>query len=305
MEKNNIIIVTGTGGELGTGHLQRMLNLVSYITGKHNFDVSILLQKGEAGIPERFRHMLITSLPPSADLIIRDMRDSSKEEITSLKSIAPVLAVDDAGEGRSSADHYVDLLPNKISGSNEPGFYTEKFIYGYNFTEGIKNLSGADPVSRDIDITIYAGFNPPEELLTKISKSIPESTKAILLSSGRPVVLTGEPLHEDVSYAEILTRSRIVMTHFGITMFEANICGCIISALNPTPYHGELTALIEKEMRIIHSALYSDLDPVILSEDINMNLKKNLAAAVSFNDILERINIGLENFTRYIYKILL
>lgn len=191
MDKKKIIIITGTGGILGTGHLQRMLNLASFMNDKNEFDISLMIRAGNYPLPVQFSRMKTDTLPEKADLIIRDMRDSSKEEISSLGRIAPVLVVDDAGKGRDAADHSIDLLPRPAEASSEFIIHTESFLYGYNFTRGIESLGDRAFHSRDIDIAIYAGFNPPPSLLSQISKSVPDSSRAIILSAGGPVVLTG------------------------------------------------------------------------------------------------------------------
>ena len=305
MNKKKIVIITGTGGALGTGHLQRMMNLSSYMNEKQDFETHFLIKSGDYPVPPEFSMMMISSLPESCDLIIRDMRNSTSQEMLSLTKTAPVLAVDDAGEGKSSSGNSINLLPLPSSLSAEIQADYSKFLYGYTFTSGIKELRGKNISERDIDITIYAGFSPPPSLLSQISKSIPENSRAVILSAGKPVVLTGDPLPDNISYSEILSRTKIVMTHFGLTMFEAHICGCLIAALNPTPYHGELTETVRKEMKIIHSAEYSTFDPVIMGDDLMLNFKKNNNPVTPPEEILNSINNGLENFTRYIYKILM
>jgi len=305
MDKKKIVIITGTGGALGTGHLQRMLNLISYMNEKHDFEISFLIKSGDYPIPAEFSMMKISSLPDSCDLIIRDMRNSTRQEMLSLSAKAPVLAVDDAGEGKNSIENSINLLPLPSSASAEIQADYNRFLYGYTFTRGVKDLRRKEIKDRDIDITIYAGFSPPQSLLSQIGKSIPQNTRAVILSAGKPVVLTGEPLPGDISYSEILSRTKIVMTHFGLTMFEAHICGCLIAALNPTHYHSELTDTVRKEIKIIHSSEYSTFDPVIMGDDLLLNFKKNNTPITPPEEILIRINDGLENFTRYIYKILM
>ena len=180
MVKKRIIIVTGTGGLLGTGHLQRMLNLASYLDDKNDFEVSIVMNSGNYPLPGRFSDMIIHTPPPKADLIIRDMRDSLPDEIISLGRIAPVLAVDDAGKGREMADFSIDLLPRPSRDSSSISINIGSFLYGFNFAQGIKTLENEFICSRSIDITIYAGFNPSPELLSLISRSIPENRRAII-----------------------------------------------------------------------------------------------------------------------------
>jgi len=304
MDKKRIVIVTGTGGPLGTGHMQRMLGLASYMEEKGDFDISILPMAGDYRFPAEFAAMVTKTLPAKADLIIRDMRDSSGSEILSLSKIAPVLAVDDAGKGKALAAHSINILPLPSPGEAIPADM-EKFLYGYNFTRGIESIPEERGAERDIDIAIYTGFSPPPGILPLIERSLPGDARSVIFSSGRPVLLTGKPLAGEPSYAGILTRAKIIMTHFGITMFEANICGCMVAALNPTPYHGKLTSLVMKDMSIIHSAEYGTFDPVLMNDDLLQNLKKKGGLCIPTGDIINRINSGRENFTKYIYKILM
>ncbi len=302
MNKKKIVIITGTGGALGTGHFQRMMNLASYMNEKHDFEISFLIKTGDYPVPAEFSMMKISSLPDSCDLIIRDMRDSTKQEMLSLSGIAPVIAVDDAGDGKNCTENSINLLPLPSSSSSAIKADYSRFLYGYTFTLGVKELIRKNLNERDIDITIYAGFSPPPALLVLIGKSLPENNRAVLLSAGKPIVLTGDPLPDNITYSEILARTKIVMTHFGLTMFEAHICGCLIAALNPTPYHSELTETVRREMKIIHLTEYSSFDPVIMGDDLMLHLKKNNIPVTSPEEILSSINNGLENFTRYIYK---
>ena len=111
MDKKNIIIVTGTGGILGTGHLQRMLNLAVHLNSTDDFSASIFLKQNYYHTEKSFGNIITDSIPENTDLIIRDMRDSSAEDIQLLKEKAPVLVVDDSGPGNMSADYIITLLP--------------------------------------------------------------------------------------------------------------------------------------------------------------------------------------------------
>ncbi len=133
--------------------------LCSYMNEKHDFNISFLIQSGNYPVPHEFSTMLISSLPTSCNLIIRDMRNSTKQEMLALCEIAPVLAVDDAGEGKNSAGNSINLLPLPSSSSAQIQTDYSRFLYGYTFTQGIKELRDESIQERDIDVTIYAGFS--------------------------------------------------------------------------------------------------------------------------------------------------
>ncbi len=303
MDKKKIVIVTGTGGILGTGHIQRMLNLAVHLNLRINFTALIYLKQNEYPLPVELNYLFIDSIPSDAALIIQDMRDSTIEDIHVLEKIAPVITIDDSGAGRSTADYAVTLLPVPSENSNHTKPDTSLFIYGYNFTEGIKLLGQKKSYSRDIDIAVYAGYDPSPELISSIIKSIPESAVSVLLYGGRSILLTGDSFPSEIPYAEIISRTKIVITHFGLTMFEADACGCSIAALNPSGYHNKLTEMVSTDFKIIYSSEYESFSPDELKKIIIKELNIFNNKDISVSEILEKINRGTENFVKYIERI--
>jgi hypothetical protein len=145
-------------------------------------------------------------------------------------------------------------------------------------------------IKKDINIAIYVGYDPDKELISNIKKSIPEDISSTFLN--------------DIGYAEILCRSKIVITHFGITMFEAHICGCEIAALNPSAYHSSLTDLIYDDFGILHMSDYTTFMEDKMFNIIEQNLKIINDKVISIDNILKKINSGNEKFIKYIKEIL-
>jgi hypothetical protein len=303
MAKKNILIITGTGGNLGTGHLQRMLGLAVHLNKTDDFSVKIFLKQNQIPPEKSFENLFIDSIPDNTDLIISDMRDSFEDEMLFLKDNAPVLAVDDSGPGNLIADYKITLLPIPSDGNKPVKPDTDKFLYGYNFSKGMESLTGKTIAGREIDVAVYTGYDPLPELVADIKKSIPASVNAVLLSGKKPVSLTGNIPLSETGYAEILCRTKIIITHFGLTMFEAHAAGCGIAAFNPTIYHSSLTEIMKDEFQIIFSSEYNNFSPDQLRETIIYTLKNFTDKKVSLNYILDRINTGRENFTAYLKKI--
>ena len=299
MDKKKILIVTGTGGILGTGHIQRMLNLAVELNQKNNFCTSILLKRNEYPLPEKLATLITRSIPSDTDLIIRDMRDSSVEEILLLKKNAPVLAIDDSGEGKKTADYSLSLLPVPSDNLQDNKPDTSLFLYGYNFSQGIRNLEKKS-LTRDIDVAVYAGYNPSPEIVASVKKSIPQTACSVLLEGGKAHNLTGKILSPYIEYTEVISRAKIVITHFGLTMFEAHACGCSIAALNPSSYHSSLTDIVRNDFDIICSLEYDSFSPDSLSKIIQTRLNNYIATDSSVPAIINRINSGTENFINHI-----
>jgi hypothetical protein len=304
MDKKKILIVTGTGGILGTGHLQRMLHLAVHLNSKNNFTASIYLTQNDYPVEEKLSGLITASIPADTDLIIKDMRDSTIEEMDSLRRIAPVLAIDDSGDGRDAADFTLSLLPVPSEILNFAKPETSLFLYGYNFAEGISLLKKTDSIEKDIDVTVYAGYNPDPELINLIKESVPESAFSVLLKEGKANNLKNNIIKTETPYAEIIARSKIVITHFGLTMFEADACGCQIIALNPTLYHSKLTEIVSSEFNIIYSAEYDTLSSEDLMSIVETGLTTDRNVIISPEIILKKINNGTDNFIRYIEKII-
>ena len=303
MDKTKIVIVTGTGGIFGTGHMQRMLNLAVHLNRTDNLSTSIYLKRKEYPLDEKFNSLLTNTIPAGTGLIIRDMRDSSSEEMQLLKQAAPILAIDDSGEGCEYADYAINLLPAASGNLNKIRLEKSLFLYGYNFAEGIALLNEKNDFKRDIDIAVYAGYEPSPELLSSIKKSIPDSFNSVLLTGGKAVNFTGEILKTEIPYAEIISRSKIVITHFGLTMLEADACGCKIAALNPTAYHSSLTDLVRKEFDIIYSSEYKNFAPDALKKEVESESVYNTEKDFSPSDIINKINTSTENFIKYLEEI--
>ncbi len=304
MDRKKITIVTGTGGELGTGHYQRMLNLALALNSSGKFSTVISLQRKVYPPHSEFANLFTDNVPDDTGLIIRDMRDSERDDILTLKSIAPVLVIDDSGDGRRFADYALNILPLPSEGSAGIKPESRLFIYGYNFTAGIDSLKISGISDREIDLTVYAGYNPADEIVSSIKESVPSGAKSVLLAAGSGVALTGVYNPQGLDYAGILSRSKILVTHFGLTMYEGDACGCSIIALNPTHYHSRLTDTVSGEFRIIYSSLYHELNRERLSASIEHELKNYIDKKISPADTLARIAAGTNNFIAYIESLL-
>lgn len=299
MNKKNIVIITGTGAHLGAGHIQRMLTLASYIQNKNEFN-PLILTNNKKGLPAEFQHLGISALP-DCSLIIRDKRDSSETEIADLKKHAPVIAVDDAGKGRNIADYVMDLLPNLQHKLSQEFYREDLFIYGYNFTKGIK-IALEKTKEKSIDIAIYTGSIPDESVTESLNKIMPEKARVYhLTGKGSLDFFTRKPVQNNLTCPEILLSSKILITHFGLTLFEGYASGCRLFTINPSEYHKDLTALVQEKMNI------TDLEYLIKTNNAKKGLEeilmKNDSHQIPDKNILNSLSKGVENFYTLIQSI--
>lgn len=299
MDKINITIITGTGGALGTGHFQRMCFLADSLNSAEKFRVKLFITNGSPVVPGPLRALVTDSMPGKTDLIIRDMRDSLVEDIKFLQEQAPVLVIDDTGPGREQADHVLDLLPNPVNRS-----VPEKmFLYGYNFISEIRTMT-TEVIAKDIDVAIYAGYKPDPGVIESIKATIPSDASVVLFSYGRAQLISEKKVPADTGYTDLLLRSRVLITHFGITMYEGDLAGCRIIAVNPSPYHSELTGMVTGKLNVVPAGEYGNIDHKLVYNEIAHTMKTAGFQIISKSSIRERININFDYFTRIFNNII-
>lgn len=295
-----ISIVTGCGRDLGSGHLQRMLSLLWHLNGKKNMSAFITGKNIRDYVPDELKSFIKREIDPLSDLIIRDMRDSSQDEILKLKSISRVMVIDDLGEGRISADHRINLLPNLVDPiENNPGM--ELFIYGYTFIRSIGTIS-SPIIEKDIDVLYYPGFHQAREYLEKIISCIPGRASYAVLTNNDSYVIIKESngIKTDRSYSHMLLSGRVVITHFGITLFEAALSGCNIIAVHPTKYHFDLAEKTKSLLDIENCGVYENLDYHHAADAVKRGIDGSRKEIITPREIYSKILKNLNNFSSLI-----
>ena len=248
--KQTICIITGSGNGLGSGHLQRMMNLSRFIRKHTPHDSRICISGQVAGIPTEMRSFFTDSLPPCS-LIIRDMRDSTAEEIIDLRRTAPVISIDDCGPGRGLADLSVDLLPNPLNAAPRD----DLFLFGHTFTESIRAMR-SERIVKEIDVALYCGFRTGTEAARALLSLVPDELScAVLAGSDSRLVTRGESTPLSLSCAATLFASKVLVSHFGITLYEGHLAGCRLVSVNPTDYHSRLTDMAAPRLAIVNLGL--------------------------------------------------
>jgi len=298
MTKKKVSIITGWGEGLGNGHLQRMANLASYLISR-GLQASIISGNRPEPFPGDASQLFSGKILPGTDLIIRDMRDSETGEIEALKKYAPVLAVDDSGPGRQSADFNLTLLPNPAgSVSGQPSY--DMFIYGYNITREIKML-GKKKIHKTMDISLYLPLDIMKNM-NSILRILPEEMTVTIMSHNGPAIIkNGSILPLNKNHTEILLSSRLLVCHFGITLFEGHLSGCYLATINPTGYHSSLSDAVKSELGLENLGVYPGINPdskKIISELVASNVS-GLADPSKIND---RIQENLDRLHGFLLK---
>jgi spore coat polysaccharide biosynthesis predicted glycosyltransferase SpsG len=299
-----VSFITDWGGTTGFGHIQRTAALVDYLS-RRGFTCTIVSNKQPDFLPEYFYSITVQNIPADTDLIIRDLRDSTPEIISELQNIAPVLVIDDAGTGKVSADSSIDLLP-VIKKENSYNYHSNCFIYGYNFIKDLKTIKD-QVLEKTVDIVIYLGLPAHHEKIKYICGLIPEDRVAVILTGKEPVVFENKAyrnFYEYESISKFLLCSKVLITHFGITLYEGYLSQCRLLTLNPTQYHYVLTEAVKNEMKITNPFLLSDSNKDILNSLISEMIDNPLVSAVEIRSLIEKVDSSLNNFYQFLSNII-
>ncbi len=291
MDEKSVTIITGSGKELGTGHFQRMLNLASFINSSGIFHAFFLHNDNSKRLPVFPDIITVREIPEDTSLIIRDMRDSSPADICKLREKAPVMVIDDAGEGRFSADYRIDLLP----GPYNIDLRDDLFLYGYNFTESLKPLKNKF-IEKSNDLLIYQGALDQDGYMEKIIENLPP---------GITYTISGKTIPgEKSSYAETLISTKVVVTHFGIMLYEAFLSSCHLAVINPSPYHDMLTDKASGILPLVNLGQVSQIDCKAASDSLVKLIKSDDETKIEVIKIYEQIFRNLTNFHSMISEII-
>jgi hypothetical protein len=300
MNEKAISILTGWGDTIGAGHAQRMSSLADYLRRARGIRVFIVADADPQFLPAAVRDCFIRDVVPGSTCVIRDCRDSSADEMLRLKTICPVIAIDDCGPGREHADLAIDLLPNQSFSI----YRKDTFIFGYNFTDSIRRL-GSRRIEKKIDIALYCGMDASPAAIRRLVPMLPgHATTAVLAGENSYYLQDGIHFPLDMSVSETLAASKVLFTHFGITLFEGHAAGCRLVCVNPTQYHAELADRARADLDLINLGVVERVNPELARASLAAAMRGMPAGSIDTADILRVVDAGLDNFHAAIVPLL-
>jgi hypothetical protein len=280
-------IITDWDGHYGSGHIQRMAALCRSLNDVRGVEAAIINAKAPGMLRDSGQVVVRPALWSHTDCIVRDMRDSSVAEMTALRERAPVLAIDDSGPGRALADSVLDLLPNAVQGLESGRYRPECYLYGHNFLhelarppEGIRE--------KDVDVALYAGHEPAPGDVAFFSSLVPKGRTGVICAGTGAVAVNGDAWRYDNSdYASLLLRARVFVSHFGISIFEARLCGCQVLTVNPTAYHASLARMVLGSVVAMDAGVRGDHDAAHIARQCEDLLRAGRFQAVNAARVLD------------------
>jgi len=182
--------------------------------------------------------------------IILDRFQTSAEELAHWQRLAPVIGIDEGGKHRGNFDFLIDILPNcdKIApniaapsllplpkNKPQPSERVETEPLKVLISFGLEDSAGLGPALAKV----FANHQNIETTLLKGNLS-KENLHCSLLSP-TSLALAHCSLKETIpNLNEHLTDYDLIITHFGLTSFEALYAGVPVLLASPTAYHEKL-----------------------------------------------------------------
>jgi len=183
---------------------------------------------------------------------------------------------------------------------NNGDYRPDSFIYGYNFQNSVRDL-GETTILKDIDISIYCGADPSEKSMDDLLALVPvDATVALLMGEDSEIIKNGKRKpNKTRSYGETILASRVLLSHFGITLYEGHISRCRLISLNPTQYHSDL-ADQATELDIMNLGTAGQFDTNIAKREISAMIESAKTESITPGEVNKKIFMKLNNFHKII-----
>ena len=249
----------------GTGHLRRALSLA----GKTGGTISVPL-RAERELPwerEVSRAGVDVSFPGEGKrgdnggdhisgppVAVVDYRETPRKLLDLLPSNWITLGIDEGGRSREDFDYLIDTFPRlkgKGKGKGEANRKTLPLVEparpeGRGRREGgiLVAFGGEDAagLTEKVYEALLVGFSPEKITLLRGPMAGRGERPGRRSTAGLPESAPPGPevLDAPENLARLLHRYETVITHFGLTAYEAADAGCRVVTVNPTGYHQRL-----------------------------------------------------------------
>jgi len=236
---NPIVFAPSVRKGEGTGHFTRAVSLLMNLSSAWRCILYIPEDSENVpSVPADFPGELTHRLPSRAHLVVIDRFRSTEDDIREFRTLGPVLAIDEGGRGRSGADYLLDIIPSlpygkEMANLSEPRLLSlpstrrkdsSSSLRSVLVLAGGENAAGlALPTARAL-----ASLFPEVTVIDPAAKGVSRDDSGLTVSAPVPAL------------RETLFRYDLVVTHYGLTAFEALAAGCRVILFSPTRYHYRL-----------------------------------------------------------------
>jgi hypothetical protein len=162
--------------------------------------------------------------------------------------------------------------------------------------DSIRRLDGQE-VTKTIDCAVYCGLDPSQDAVDYyLSLMPPRASCAILTCSNSLLSKNGSVSPIMKSHAEILLSSKMLISHFGITLYEGYISGCRLMSINPSEYHSRLADMAAKDIGVINLGISGAIETDAARSSISDMMRHPKLSGIDPAAVVEQIDKGLECF---------
>lgn len=277
--KNPVILIPSVVKGHGTGHLHRCLNAALnksffvYIPKDKSLEEtdSIINDYLQIGLKE---NQIIYQLPDESynPIIVTDTFKLRKEQINPLETSKFLVSIDEGSTFADYCDYLVDIIPS-FDLQRNPNIFDSSFIQ-LPKNKKSKNEKSKNEKSKMVDsikkILICLGGEDPSSFTistTTIVQKVFPSAKIVAIMSKEQNLPKDYPNSQKVEFVKTIQNLReklfeydLVITHYGLTAFEAVYAGCGVILLPTTKLHKNLAkkynfSYIETETPSVTSVL--------------------------------------------------
>lgn len=242
--KNPMIFYPSCVKGHGTGHLHRCLKCAietdSYIYIPNDYTLAETPDIVNSYIKKGLKdYQIIHELPDEtfSPVIITDLFSMEREDKIKLSKYKSIIALDEGSKNSDFCDYLLDIIPSydlsRQANFNDPCFISKPENTKKRKTESFNKIlicvGGEDPANLTENAAVILSSLYPASDITAI-------TKKDLVSKVSNVKFI--PPVEDLK--EKLFEYDLVVTHYGLTAFEAVYAGCALLMLSTTKLHEKL-----------------------------------------------------------------
>ena len=271
--QKHILIVPAAEQGLGGGHITRCISLVKDLRALDKEACLYMPHRAFTAKTENLfktmnfnKALLITDSFLSVQndksekygMIILDRFQTPADEFLRWKQIAPVIGIDEGGSSRDDFDFLIDILiPEKMGKTRaniaSPSLILKKFTANQHESVQPARTQTEKTFQSDIKLKVLITFGHEDAsglglktarylsaLVKDFAMDITLIKGALAANSGQLTINNVLILHSIPNLAERLNEYDIVITHYGITAYEALYAGTSVLLAHPTSYHKKL-----------------------------------------------------------------
>ena len=298
--KAPVVLVPSTEKGHGTGHLHRCLSLAK----KNEYFVYIpenkTLEETDSIVEQYIKdglnpNLIINKIPDETytATVITDTFALSKEQLEEFSKCHSLISIDEGSQYSDYCDYLLDIIPS--CGIERKSNHTNS-----SFIELPKNKRTEQKDRAEIKkILICLGGEDPSGLTVPAAQTLKKCMKnaeitAIVKNSKKLNIENVEFIEPVSNLKEKLYEYDMVITHYGLTAFEAMYAGCAVILLPTTPLHKKLAQTYN--FAYLEQAIVTESEFEKAIESENLYPKQMLEEkTTTFEDFLQEIANGQKN----------